>query len=512
MTEIKDTKVFKSPKTLLNTPRFHEPLSSLIFPHSPSIKSQNDCILQEQILDEVVDIIVTEEKNVWITGLILLFFSIAAWVASTQILNITMKRTTFSHPLFQAYLNGGMFILFGLKPLVKEWINIAKQIKQKYQLENAPIYSETDNTMTNNETQNQTYGATTLRDSNDDSDEYLKLDTPQLKLSHKEIMITSAYAALLYFGNCFLGSAALKYTSASNQTVLAASSSVFSLIIGVVFKFEKFTVGKVISVICSMFGILLITFSSTTVPSISAVSSETYGNILALFGACCFSGFLAILRVKLGEQTDSDCDSLVYGYIGFFTYTMGFPLLLLFNFMGWEQLSLPDTYTILFMILSASVLNSLSDFFGSWASLITSPLTVSLSLSAAIPATMFLDSYFMGGSNFTIMYYVGIILIISSFVFTNIENQAEIVDAAIENAIEEAINYDEQLSILLSPNLGPSLSANSPGMIVSDIPGLSIDQNVNDSFSEFGEDEQCHPRLVVTGGQNHKYFFREIKE
>lgn len=515
MSDGKDTKIFKSPRSLIKSPRFHDPITNLIFPGSPSIKTSHDVVSQEQVLDEVVDIIVAEEKNVWITGLILLSFSVLCWVSSVQLLNNVMKKTDFDHPLLAAYLNGGLFILFGIRPLIREWWSTLTR------LGNLSIYNigaepenaaETESCLPNG-------NSPPYIIESDANSSFSQLETPKVQLSHHEIIKVSACSALLYFTCCFLGSSALKYTSASNQTVLATSSSVFSLIIGVALKFEKFTVGKVISVFCSMGGIALITFSTnaSNYNILSAlVSPDKFGDLLAICGACAFSGFLAILRLKLGEQTDSERDSLVYGYLGLLTLVLGFPVLLVFDFFNWEKLSLPENHIILLMLFLSSFLNCLSDYCGSCASLITSPLSVSLSLSAAIPITMLIDSYFYGGSNFSIQYLTGVVLIIASFVFTNVSNKNEIVENAIENAIEEAINYDEQLSFILSPRLLATDSNHTATIsdsnhysnsAASDIPGLSIDHSILDSMEELP-----HQRLVVTGGQNHKYFFREITD
>lgn len=516
MPDFKDGKVFKSPKSLIKSPRFHEPLSSLIFTGSPTTRAypEDDRISQDQILEEAVDIIVTEEKNVWITGLIFLIFSVSSWIISVQLLNNIMKKTSFDHPLFSSYFNGGMFILFGIKPLLADWKKGIQQTRNNNNsINNNNTENENESFIPHNNNNNSSY--------NSNNDNTSIFETPKVVLSHKEILIVSAFAALLYFGNCFLGSSALKYTTASNQTILATSSSVFSLVLGVILKFEKFTIGKLISVICSMLGILFITFASTVsnpMPIYSksdfqffiSLTTENLGNILAIIGSLSYSGFLALFRAKLGEQTNTDSNSLVYGYMGFFTFVFGLPVLYIFNYFDWEHFTLPEDKIILLMVLLSSLLGTLSDYFASLASLITSPLTVSLSLSTAIPITMFLDSYYNEGVNFTFRYWIGIILIISSFVFTNIENQNEIVETAIENAIEEAINHDEQLSLLLSPHLSPYLSHHDTYV---DIPGLSIDHNNNNNINDIlDENEQEHQRLVVTGGQNHKYFFREINE
>lgn len=507
LSDSREIKVFKSPKSLIKSPRFQD----ILFTRSPSLRTTNtnenfvtyddsennindDAIITEdQIYNEVVDIIVNEEQNIWIIGLLMLFACVIFWILSLQILNNVMKNTDFDHPLLAAYFNGSFFILFGLKPLFQDF---EKLVNPKNEKANDKLCVSNENYNSNDQNDN-------------DSVDLGLLNTPNIRLSHSQIVKVSIVASFLYFLNCYLGSAALKYTSASNQTILATSSSIFSLIFGILFKIEKFTLTKSISVLCSMFGIILITSSTTTNLDILSLSREKFGDLLAIVGACSYSGFLTLLRIKLGEQTNSDSDSLLYGYMGFSTLIGILPILLIYNYFNWEPLILPDNIMILAMLLTSSLLNSLSDYFASKASLIASPLAVSLSLSMAIPVNMYLDSYFNSGLNFSIKYLVGITLIFSSFLIINISNENEIVENAIENAIEEAINYDENLSLLLSPNIKPTESNNNTPLLsaaISSIPNLSINAVLDDS------NLTNQPRLVVTGGQNHKYFFREIKD
>jgi drug/metabolite transporter (DMT)-like permease len=506
MTQLKDAKVYKSPRALIKSPRFHD----LIFTKSPSLKineiyEDDETVTEDQIYNEVMDIIVTEETNVWITGLVLLFASVIFWILSVQILNNVMKKTDFDHPLLAAYFNGSFFILFGLKSLIADFKKLFLKIFKVNSANDNALNLQSDND-NNNGNNNSNYNSTNQTvDSSSDEHISVLLETPKVQLSHSQIVKVAMFSTLLYVLNCYLGSAALKYTSASNQTILATSSSVFSLIIGVICKIEKFTFSKVISVSCSIFGIILITFSTTAISTETLkLSTENFGNLLALIGAFSYSCFLTLLRIKLGEQTDSENDSLLYGYIGFTTLIGTVPVLMVYDFFGWEKLTLPTNKKILIMLLSSSLLNAFSDYFGSCASLITSPLSVSLSLSTAIPISMFLDSYFNGGVTFSIQYFFGIFLIFASFIFINIKSEQEIVEFAIENAIEEAINYDESLTELLSPRLQPKNNDLLLYPSSADIPGLSI--------SSAFEDHPLQPRLIVTGGQNHKYFFREIKE
>lgn len=461
MSNTRSPKLIKTPTFLVTSPRFQD-----MFVLSPQLGSHHDeTIPTDQVYNEVVDLIVTEEKIAWKAGLLILAASLFCWLSGLQIMNIIMKETEYDHPLFAAYLNGSFFLLFGMKQTFKDIRDYWKDTNSAKSNEDSPLLVEPE-----------------IID---------KLNTPKVRLSHGDIVKVGMWSALFYFGNCYLGAAALKYTSASNQTIFSTTSAIWSLIIGILFKIERFTIGKVISVICSIIGIFMITFRD----SIHAFTTGTdnFGDLIAIIGACSYSCFLIVLRLKLGEQTDSKNDSLLYGYIGLITLVLGFPVLLICNYFGWESLSLPNSKTLLSMFILSSILGTASDYFASKASVITSPLIVSLSLSIGIPINIMFDTFMYGSMNFTLGYFIGLCLILASFVFVSISDEQEIIEHAIEEALEEAIRHDENIIEVLSPR-GDAVNTNDL------IPEISISENL------------ATPRLVVTGGENHKYFFRELKD
>ncbi|TID30711.1 hypothetical protein CANINC_000627 [Pichia inconspicua] len=461
MSEVRSPKLIKTPTFLVTSPRFQD-----LFLLSPQLSTHNEeTIPTDQVYNEVVDLIITEEKIAWKAGLLIVVVSLICWLSALQIMNIIMKETEYDHPLFAAYLNGSFFLLFGIKQIFKDIRKYWKSRNSIQSNEQSPLLVEPE-----------------LFD---------KLNTPKIRLSQKEIIKVSLWSAFFYFANCYLGSAALKYTSASNQTIFATTSAIWSLIIGIIFKIEKFTIGKVISVMCSIIGIFMITFRDSI--HFSTISTENFGDLIAIIGACSYSCFLIVLRLKLGQQTDSKNDSLLYGYMGLSTLVLGFPILLIYNYLNWEPLVLPDNKTLLWMFLLSSILGATSDYLASKASVITSPLIVSLSLSVGIPINIMFDTFMYGNLNLSLSYFIGLSLILASFVFVNISDEQEIIEHAIEEAFEEAIRHDENIIEVLSPR-GESIDNNDL------IPEISISENL------------ATPRLIVTGGENHKYFFRELKD
>ena len=64
------------------------------------------------------------------------------------------------------------------------------------------------------------------------------------ELTPREVFILAFQIAVIYYSYNVLGMSALKFTSALNQTVMGSTTSMFTLIIGVILKTETFTIKK----------------------------------------------------------------------------------------------------------------------------------------------------------------------------------------------------------------------------------------------------------------------------
>ncbi|KAG7741408.1 hypothetical protein KL930_000472 [Ogataea haglerorum] len=435
---------------------------------SPRPKDSHVDLPSEQVIEDVVDIIKTEERRNWLRGLLYLFLTVATWVFGLQLTNNVLKGDSYQHPLFVAYVNGGLFVIFGIKPAFKSLIKACTASEPRL---DDSVFNSYDSC-----------GSSSII-----------LHAPSKQLSLKELIIVAVQAGLIYYANAALSAIALQYTSASNQTILTTTSSVFTLLLSYLCGVDTLSLGKVVSVLASIAGICLITFNSLASFQ-SASPNPILGNCIALCGTFLYSCYLVLLRVKIGKETSPDNERLIFGLLGLSILILACPLLLFASFLGFEKLSLPDSSTIFWIVFIGGLFNCLSDYFSILATLLTSPLITSLSLSTAIPVNMICDSVFYKVKSTSARYYLGIILIFSSFVFANLSNEDEVVQEAIEEAIEEAIQNDEMLSPFLSPYL------QQQGR-VDDVPRM----NINTS-QRTGPPAQ----VVVAGGHNHRYFIREI--
>ncbi|KAH3664106.1 hypothetical protein OGAPHI_004820 [Ogataea philodendri] len=435
---------------------------------SPRPKDSHVELSGDQVVGDLVDIIKTEERKSWLKGLLYLFLMVATWVFGLQLNNNVLKGDTYQHPLFIAYVNGGLFAMFGIRPAFRALVNMFRPPKPDFLNDSADSYGSCGS-------------------------ESVILHTPSMNLSFKELLTVAIQAGLIYYGNASLSAVALQYTSASNQTILTTTSSVFVLILSYLCGVDSISFGKVISVVVSIVGICLITFNSAPEPQ-SEASSPVFGNCLAICGTFLYSCYLVLLRVRIGKETSPDNEKLMFGLLGISILVLVFPLLLIADWIGYEDLSLPDSTTILWILVIGGLFNCVSDYCSIIATLLTSPLITALSLSTAIPVNMIFDSVIYKAKNTSAKYYLGIILIFSSFVFANLANEDELAQDAVDEAIEEAIENDEMLSPFLSPYLQQQGRHD-------DVPGM----NINTS-SRTGPPAN----VVVAGGYNHKYYIREI--
>ncbi|ODV86704.1 hypothetical protein CANARDRAFT_174765 [[Candida] arabinofermentans NRRL YB-2248] len=503
----------RSPVILLKSPRF----SSNLVLKSPLQKDNMLEITDEEVVEEVMDIIKTEERRRWMSGLFYLFLVVATWVIAVQLTNNVMKNDDYDHPLFVAYINGSLFMVFGLGHGFSMIKSLFKRIFfRSFEHINLSPGSNYGSCNENNSNQHQR-----MR-----NEAEVVIHTPTMQLSTKQILILSCQAALIYYANAACATTSLKYTSASNQTILATTSSLFTLTVGSLVGVESFSIAKLASIMVSISGILMITMSdkeSSTVDLLNELKNPLLGDLLSITAAFSYSCYLVLLRLRMGEETNPENDKLVFTFLGLFTLILVFPILLFADFVGFEELSLPENNTILMIIFISGLLNAISDYCSIMASLLTSPLMTSLSLSTAIPVSMICDSIFYNTVSTSVYYYFGIIMIFSSFVFMNMSNEDEIIKEAIDDAIEEAINVDEMLSPILSPYLHGQGQSNGLFNFHSndEIPGMSIDaasgsasfvnnEDIEDDISETPGHSHLGPHVVVTGGYNHKYFIREV--
>ena len=398
--------------------------------------------------NDIIDIINQQEIQNYKLGIILLVIALATWIIGLELVNAVLKGDDYEKPWLFAVITGSCFSI-NLLPdiiLVKRW-SIFSQTPIEEEEEDSPLLQ------------------TKSKEKNDNVSEL----TPQ------EVFILAFQISVIYYLYNVLGMSALKFTSALNQTVMGSTTSMFTLIIGVILKTEIFTIKKAICVIGSCLGVFLVSFSNTSGGKGKfQPKNPVLGNTLALGAALMYAFYLLIMKLKCGTGDKTTNERRLFGYVGLITFVIGVPILYVVDLLEIEEFQFPPpNNTILASIFINGVFSVISDYTSVLAMLLTSPLVVSLTLTSVIPITILIDYLVListGNSVKTSFVYVfGIVCILVAVVLVNVNitSENDLIEEVIEHALEEAIRNDEVMSPMLSPLLSPrNNGANAFGLLL----------------------------------------------
>jgi len=190
-------------------------------------------------------------------------------------------------------------------------------------------------------------------------------DMPEEVLSVPETAKLSLEFALLWFVANYLVAACLEYTSVASSTILTSTSSIWTLIFGAIFRVEQFTYKKLLGVLASLAGIILI----STVDLSGKDNDDSRGNFphktqseIAIgdamaFGSAIMYGMYAIVMKKRIKNEDRVNMPLFFGLVGFFNVIFLWPGFFLLHWSGIETFAMPPTGKIWTIVLVCSIIS-----------------------------------------------------------------------------------------------------------------------------------------------------------
>lgn len=392
---------------------------------------------------EIIEIINNKEKENYKLGILLIIVAVGAWIIGLELVNAVLKGDEYRKPFMFSFITGSCFTL----NFLPEIVNFFRK--------------KLNNPLPANKTEDE------------DSFEFSE------QLTRKEVLILAAQISFIYNLYNISVMLSLQYTSASNQTVLGTVSSIFTLFIGIYLRIDifSFSFKKLVCIMVSITGVFLINYSDgkrdKNSESRFQPKNPLLGNCLALAGAFLYAAYLLWMKAKCGMGKRSTNERQLFGFVGLFSMMYSIPLLCLVHYLKLETFEFPPpSRDILVAILINGIFSVISDYSAIIAMLLTSPLVTTLSLTSAIPITIFIDYILMafsedGKPNTSSIYYLGIASIITSVILININitSESELIEEVIDSVLEELIRDDELLSPILSPLLvrsPTSISFNSP--------------------------------------------------
>lgn len=182
------------------------------------------------------------------------------------------------------------------------------------------------------------------------------------KLSLRETAALSLEFCMLWFCANYFASACLEYTSVGSVTILTSTSSVWTLVFCAVMRVETFSVRKLVGVMASLAGVVLI----STV-DLSGQSDEDRGNFphksqasiaigdgMAFFSAIVYGLYVTVMKRRVGDE-DKVNMPLFFGLVGVFNLILLWPGFFILHWTGMEPFEMPPTGKVWAIIIVSAL-------------------------------------------------------------------------------------------------------------------------------------------------------------
>lgn len=163
------------------------------------------------------------------------------------------------------------------------------------------------------------------------------------KLGFHETAILSLEFSLLWFVANYFASACFQYTSVASGTILSSTSSVWTLIFCALWRIEAFTLRKLVGVLASLAGVILVSMVDLSEDNDENRGSFPHktptelliGNGMAFLSAVIYGLYITIMKRRVGDENRVDMQ-LFFGLVGLFNLTLLWPILFVLHYTGLE--------------------------------------------------------------------------------------------------------------------------------------------------------------------------------
>ena len=182
---------------------------------------------------------------------------------------------------------------------------------------------------------------------------------PEEVLSVRETAKLSLEFCLLWFGANYLVAACLEYTSVASSTILTSTSSIWTLIFGALVRVEHFSYKKLIGVLASLAGIILISTVDLSRKDNDQNRGKfphksqgeiAVGDAMAFGSAIMYGLYTVVMKKRIGNE-DRVNMPLFFGLVGLFNVIFLWPGFLILHFTGVERFAFPPTGKIWTIVL-----------------------------------------------------------------------------------------------------------------------------------------------------------------
>lgn len=369
--------------------------------------------------------------------------------ADHLLLQSIFADASYSKPYFVTYFNIAFFIL-PLAPYALQRLSLLHGRKyQRLRQGNAkniaygPLQDadETARYSSEHNTSHSPKGTPGRRHSNEDcsqnGDIFSNPDTfegtiptapPAHQLSTRATFSLAVRFSLLWFISNYFNSASLQYTTVASTTILSSTSSIFTLILGALWRVERFTWRKLLATVTCLIGVFIISHADTAGDGGDEgnfphkTSKElTLGDAMALASAALY-GVYAVWFVKTVGDESRVRMPMFFGFIGLTSIVLLWPGLVVLHWTGIEPFALPQDGRVWTVVMVNAAASLFADIAWAYALLFITPLVVTIGLSLTIPLSL-VGQMLINQQYANLTYWVGALIVLSSFIFINFESK-----------------------------------------------------------------------------------------
>ena len=166
------------------------------------------------------------------------------------------------------------------------------------------------------------------------------------KLGFRETIGLALEFSMLWFLANYFASACFEYTSVASGTILTSTSSVWTLIFCALARLERFTVRKLLGVLASIGGVVLVSMVDLSENNDDNRGSFPHktpgellaGNAMAFVSAAIYGLYVTVMKGRVGDEDRVDMQ-LFFGLVGLFNLMFLWPVFFLLHFTGMEPVS-----------------------------------------------------------------------------------------------------------------------------------------------------------------------------
>ncbi|KAJ5327313.1 hypothetical protein MYU51_017849 [Penicillium brevicompactum] len=362
-------------------------------------------------------------------GIILLLLVVVLWTASNFLGSTIFADRSYAKPFFVTYTNTSIFVMPLFVILGRRTLTLWRQgrLSQVTSLKGLLRHLDSydpkaeEESMLNHDSDME--GARPRR---------ISQDLSGRKLGLKATAKLSVQFCLLWFTANYFAMGCLQFTTVASTTILTSTSGVWTLVFGALIGVEKFTARKLISVIASLVGIILISRVDLSKPEEDNDSGSfphkstgeiALGDAMAAFSAMMYGIYTIVMKKQVGDESLVNMP-LFFGLVGFFNVVLLWPGFFILHWTGIEPFALPDSSRIWTIVLTNSLTSFVSDLAWAYAMLLTTPLVVTVGLSLTIPLSL-IGQMVLQSQYASPLYWVGAAIVLLSFLVVNHEGKAE---------------------------------------------------------------------------------------